>query len=252
MYRLSLDFIAYIALNCLGIAGFIIQTSKFTRNLHTFNTLQFDPEEVAAINPPIPKPPPKIPATFINEDPLADYRIDKFVKSKGLNHYTSLPLYEFKHQEKGSVAGYKDSRQLLATYSNRLCTLLGNFTEWSKKNHKNDMIEDISLYNPLAPGSYYALVFYCAWQSESIALVQAIHQLLGSFKFKREPPIVVPSRNAPRKRETLEDILEEIRREQEMIQEHERAMHEGEVDLDLDQRPQVYMRLEIPNVDTTK
>ncbi|KAK1441982.1 hypothetical protein BgAZ_400120 [Babesia gibsoni] len=191
------------------------------RNGYRIYSSVFDEEEVRAMNPPVPPPPPKKPAIYDLKDDLAKYRFTNFQESGvDTHHFGSLPYVEFRYQDKGSLVGFKNVAEIVSTYSNKLITLLSNFQEWTGAfNAEGNGVEDLSFYNPLSPDSYYAVVFYCAWHSESIALKRAVHQLCGRYTFLRDPPVT----NKPKPPDKLEDMIAKIeevnRRHKEMIEE---------------------------------
>lgn len=179
----------------------------------------FDEEELRNINPPVPPPPPKKPAKYVLNDELSRFRYANFKDgSVDTRHVACLPYMDVRYQDKGALIPFRTVSEIVANYSNKILTLFSNFQEWTAAyNTDGKDVEDLSLYNPLSSGSYYAVVFYCAWQSESIALKRAIHQLCGRFSFVRDPPV----NYGPKPREKLEDMIAKIeevgRHHEEMI-----------------------------------
>ncbi|GIX63924.1 uncharacterized protein BcabD6B2_33590 [Babesia caballi] len=191
------------------------------RNAFHVCSSPFDEAELDAMNPPAPPPPPREPAQYVRDDALSKYRFANFdATDQGVRHIAALPYAEVRHQDKGALIPYRSVEEVVACYSNKLTTLLSNFREWTAAfNPRRDDLVDLSLYNPLSSGSYYAVVFYCAWQSESQALKRAVHQLAGRYSFERDPPVV----HGPKPRERLEDLLAKLdevkRRHEELVAE---------------------------------
>ncbi|ORM39809.1 uncharacterized protein BXIN_0009 [Babesia sp. Xinjiang] len=190
------------------------------RRLRPVSSHPFDDAEVRAVNPPVPPPPPRIPAEYVMDDVLSSYRYSNIGSFPGeCRHIASLPYVDVRYQDKGSLVPFRDVGEIVSCYSNKLNTLLSNFDEWTAAyNPERKGLRDLSLYNPLSSNSYYAVVFYCAWQSESIALKRAIHQLTGRYSFLRDPAVVY----GPKPRERLEDLLAKLdeweRRHAQMIE----------------------------------
>ncbi|EAN33675.1 hypothetical protein TpMuguga_01g00431 [Theileria parva strain Muguga] len=187
---------------------------------HTdFSVNLFEPAEIEAVNPRIPSPKPKPPPIYILDDPLSDFRIKNFGSSRITTplNITSLPIVQIEHQDKNKLVLFRDGREILSFYVNKLISFLSNYREWSQAyDPEPDDFANLEIYNPLKPNTYYALVFYCAWQSESIALVRAVDQLLGNYYFTRHPPIT-----HKKKRETLNDLIEELERRQNLKEKYE-------------------------------
>ncbi|GBE59590.1 dienelactone hydrolase, putative [Babesia ovata] len=182
----------------------------------------FDEEEVRKVNPPAPLPPPREPAQYVLDDALSAYRFANFAQHGSVTrHLACLPFTEVRYQDKGSLIPFRGVDEVVSCYSNKLVTLLSNFREWTEAfNPSGDGLLDLSLYNPLSTGSYYAVVFYCAWQRESIALKRAIHQLAGRFTFARDPPVV----HGKKPQERLEDLLARL---DEVKQRHDELIAEA-------------------------
>ncbi|EDO06982.1 uncharacterized protein BBOV_IV006220 [Babesia bovis T2Bo] len=200
--------------------GYLDVTFGNIRPFRCFSTSLFDKDEVDAANPPVPPPPPRIPADFVMDDVFSEHRYRNIGSYVGeSSHIAALPYAEIRYQDKGSLVPYRSVEEIISCYSNKLNTLLCNFNEWTAFYNPDgkDSI-DLSLYNPLSNDSYYVVVFYCAWKSESIALKRAIHQLSGRYEFVRDPPVV----HGPKKKETFQEVLARLeeweRRHAEMIE----------------------------------
>ncbi|GFE53820.1 hypothetical protein BaOVIS_012240 [Babesia ovis] len=185
--------------------AFITGTTLERCNFRCAASSFFDEEEVRAANPPAPPPPPRVPATFVMDDALSAYRYANIGSATGdLRHIAALPYAEIRYQDKGSLVPFRSVGEIISCYSNRLNSLLSNYNEWTCAfNPDRKDLMDLSLYNPLGSDSYYAVVFYCAWQSESVALKRAIHQLCGRYAFLRDPPVV----HGPKPKEKLEEVI---------------------------------------------
>ncbi|XP_954319.1 uncharacterized protein TA20790 [Theileria annulata] len=190
-----------------------------------FSVNLFEKAEIEAVNPRIPFRKRKPPPVYILDDPLSDFRIKNFGKTRNsipLN-LTSLPIVQIEHQDKNKLVPFKDGREILSFYANKLTSFLSNYREWSEAyDPEPDDFEELEIYNPLKPNSYYAVVFYCAWQSESIALFKAVRQLLGNYYFKRDPPIT-----HEKKRETLEELQARYERREKLRKEYEKEVEKA-------------------------
>ncbi|UKJ87889.2 hypothetical protein MACJ_000330 [Theileria orientalis] len=182
----------------------------------------FEKEEIEAVNPCLPIVEKK-PPIYNLEDPLSEFRVQNFIKTKyspELN-LSSLPYVQIEHQDKNKLVKFKDGREILSFYVNKLNSYLANYMEWNKAyDAESDNTDKLELYNPILPDTYYAVVYYCSWQSESIALVKAIQQLLGNYYFERDPKIEHPKKRKIRKK----DFMEEYRRIQAEIEEHDKKV----------------------------
>ncbi|BAM38921.1 conserved hypothetical protein [Theileria orientalis strain Shintoku] len=182
----------------------------------------FEKEEIEAVNPCLPTIEKK-PPIYNLEDPLSQFRVQNFIKTKDSPELdlSSLPYVQIEHQDKNKLVKFKDGREILSFYANKLNSYLANYMEWNKAyDPESDNREKLELYNPILPDTYYAVVYYCSWQSESIALVKAIQQLLGNYYFERDPKIEHPKKRKVRKKE----LLEEFRRIQAEIEEHDKKV----------------------------
>ncbi|AFZ80144.1 signal peptide-containing protein [Theileria equi strain WA] len=260
LFILAHSFLLHISFSLAFRQRSFCFTGSLKNHIHS-NALRSEPTDSRSqlarlandINPKIDCSRNKPPAIYHYEDLLSDYRIDKFKPLKDVTHFTSLPYVEIEHQDKGKLIRFRDGRDIVAFYANKLNALLSNFTEWSKA-FSEDKIKPLDNYNPLASDTYYAVVYYCAWQSESIALVRAIRQLLGRWRWIRDPPI---RRNEPEP--TLDEILEKVEKMKKMHEEHELAFRTArEQGLPDPPEPifspaeQVTFNMRIPNLNITK
>ncbi|CDR95680.1 membrane protein, putative [Babesia bigemina] len=205
-----------------GNAAFLPSVGVKNRGDHARAASPFDEAEVRKVNPPLPPPPPREPAQYVLDDALSAYRYANFAQNgPTTRHLACLPFTEVRYQDKGSLVPFRGVDEVVSCYSNKLVTLISNFREWTCAfNPSGDGLLDLSLYNPLSTGSYYAVVFYCAWQRESIALKRAIHQLAGRYTFARDPPVV----HGKKPKEKLDDLLTRL---DEVKQRHDELVAEA-------------------------